>query len=468
MSKLKTILSVLLVLTMIVPTCTVAFAMPGTVCVTDYVAADTGKDVADALQAVIDANPNRTIYFPDGVYLLSHPLRTPADPAKSVDLQLTNYAVIRATSGFTGGALIALGGKDPYNTIKKVGSNYSLTGGVIDGNKVANGVSIDSGRETKVQNTSIKNTIVGLHIKYGANSGSSDADIRDINIFGAGTANSVGIKIEGHDNTVTNARIAGVRTGVIVHSNGNSLTNIHPLFNISWNQYKGSCGFVEESTNNLFTHCYSDQFQTAFKITGSGRSIYDNCTAFWWSGEGGNCTGFKVGNSNFNATVTNMRMDFRDDTDNTLYDGPTTGSGAFIRLLVNEDRLNANRTYRTFVDEGIIVHSLTYVPEQKATVEAEGTVAHYHCISCGKNYADENGTEELANITTEKLPQPEEPQPEEPHPEEPQPEEPQPFEPQEVEPQRGSCKYCGQTHDGLFGFFIQLFHDILALFGLHK
>jgi len=47
--------------------------------VTDYVPNDGKTDVADALQAVIDENPNRTIYFPDGIYLISKdifPVRT--------------------------------------------------------------------------------------------------------------------------------------------------------------------------------------------------------------------------------------------------------------------------------------------------------------------------------------------------------------------------------------------------------
>ena len=446
MSKLKAILAALLILLMVAPhTAVLAAEVPGVVCVTDFVAANTGADVADALQAVIDANPNRTIWFPDGVYRVSHPLRTPADPKKSVDLQLTNYAVIQATSNFKGGAVIALGGKDPYNTTKEIGSNYTLTGGVIDGSKIANGVSIDSGRETKVQNTSIKNTVVGLHIKSGANSGSSDADIRDINIIGNSASNSVGIKIEGHDNTITNVRIGGVRTGVIVHASGNSLTNIHPLFQIGWDKYKGSCGFVEESSGNLFTYCYSDQFQTAFKIVGTGRSTYDNCNAYWWSGKGGNCTGFKVENSNFNATVTNLRLGFRDDTDNTVYDGPTTGSGAFIRLLVDEDVLNANSTYHAFVMETVVVHQLTFVPEKKATTQETGNVAYYHCTTCGKNFSDENGTKELSVVTTEKLPQP-------------------------VEPQKNynDCRYCGEKHDGAFGWLVQALHSILALFGLRK
>ena len=71
--------------------------------------------------------------------------------------------------------------------------------------------------------------------------------------------------------------------------------------------------------------------------------------AFWWSGEGGSCTGFKVEGDSFNSTVTNTRIDFRGDTDNTVYDGPLKGSGVFDRLLIDESRINANVAYRTFL-----------------------------------------------------------------------------------------------------------------------
>ena len=451
MTKPKAMLAALLFLLMIPLYCVCAAALPGTVCVTDYVAANTGADVADELQALIDANPNRTIWFPDGVYLVSHTLRTPADPTKSVDLQLANYAVIQATDDFSGGAVIALGGKDPYNTSAVIGSNYSLTGGVIDGNNIADGVSIDSGRETKVQNTSIKHTVVGLHIKYGANSGSSDADIRDINITGNSASDSVGMLIEGNDNTFTNIRIGYVRTGVIMRSGGNSLTNIHPLFQIGWDQYEGSCGFVERGGNNLYTYCYSDQFQTAFRIVGNKRSIYDNCYAFWWSGAGGSCTGFKAEGDKFEARVTNLRIDFRRDTNNTLYSGPLNGSGVFSHLMVDEERLNDNRDYLRFVDTGVVVHSLIYVPAQAATTQAEGNVAYYRCDTCGKNFADENGETELANVTTQRLPEPEEP-----------------TEPEEPQKNYDDCSYCGKKHEGTFGWIIRFFHRILAMFGLRK
>ena len=55
----------------------------------DYLASDGSVCVADALQRLIDENPNRTIYFPDGTYLLSHPVMTPAEPKLSVSLSLS-------------------------------------------------------------------------------------------------------------------------------------------------------------------------------------------------------------------------------------------------------------------------------------------------------------------------------------------------------------------------------------------
>lgn len=208
--------------------CICAAAGGGDVVVTKYVRANTGKDVSDAIQKVIDRNPNRTIYFPDGEYVISKPIVTPADPEKSVALQLSNYAVIRASDDWSDSeAMIRLGGKDPANNIRKDGSNYFLAGGIIDGNGRADGVSIDGGRETIVRDCSIKHTRLGLHIKYGANSGSSDCDIHDVNIVCADRADCVGILVEGYDNTITNVRISGALIGVRLVSAGNYLRNVH-------------------------------------------------------------------------------------------------------------------------------------------------------------------------------------------------------------------------------------------------
>ena len=191
----------------------------GYIIVTDTIPADGKTDVADMLQKLIDDNPKRTIYFPDGVYLLSHPIATPAKPSLSVDLRLSNYAVLKAAPDWKDPeAIVRLGGKVPFNDIRTNGSNYGLTGGIIDGSMVANGISIDSGRETKIRDVSIKHTKIGIHIKRGTNSGSSDSDIMSVNVVGNKARDSIGVLVEGFDNTLSNMRLADVYVGIDVRS----------------------------------------------------------------------------------------------------------------------------------------------------------------------------------------------------------------------------------------------------------
>ena len=255
--------------------------------VTDYLPADGVTDVSLPLQTLIDENPNRTLFFPDGTYLLSRPVLTPAHPERSVDLQLSNFARIVASDDWTDDeAMIRLGGKDPANNIHIPGSNYGLNGGILDGAGRAKAISIDGGRETYIRSTNIKNARIGIHIKYGANNGSSDADITGVNITGNGAADSIGVLIDGYDNTLTNLRIADVFTGVQVNGGGNMLRNVHPLFLISpntYDRYEESAGFRIEHGMNWFDYCYSDQFAVGFHTKGGG--VLKNCFCWWYSGE---------------------------------------------------------------------------------------------------------------------------------------------------------------------------------------
>ena len=249
---------------------------------TDYVKADGRTDVADRLQELIDDNPNRTIFFPDGVYMLSHSLITPADPTKAVHLVLANFAVLKATEDWQGGALVRLGGKNPYNSTNINGSNYGIEGGIFDGSGIADGITIESGRETRVNHASIKHVFTGIHILYGANNGSSDSDIVDCNIIGNKTPGSIGIFIEGHDNTFSDIRLAGFCTGVLCKSGGNSLNNIHPLTGAD---YPNSVGFDVRSSNNWFDFCYSDHFAIGFKLAKGVVNHFMSCWVWWYSDE---------------------------------------------------------------------------------------------------------------------------------------------------------------------------------------
>ncbi len=320
--------------------------------VTDFKVKANGKvDVADAIQKVIDEHPNSTIYFPDGTYLISKPICTPADPKKSVSLKLDNYAVIKATSDWNSDeAMIRLGGKDPYNDINIIGSNYGIEGGVIDGGvenhseRSVTGISIDSGRETTVKGVSIKHTQMGIHIKYGANYGSSDADIRDVNISGCEGRNSVGVLIEGHDNTLTNMRIASVYTGVQIKSGGNCLRNIHPLF-IDAPNYIGSAAFRIECDKNTLIYCYNDQFNMGFDFTSSGASacVLDNCLNYWWyCGEGQPHTAIHV-KGQFLGRVTNFTANFdkEEPVNSFLIEDEPGGCGTIENARVREELLDS-------------------------------------------------------------------------------------------------------------------------------
>ena len=322
------------------------------VIVTDYVKANTGKDVSDAIQKIIDENPNRTIFFPDGVYIISKPIITPAEPTKSVSLQLSNYAIIRAAEGWSHKeAMVRLGGKDAANNIRVAGSNYYLDGGIIDGQGVANGVSIDGGRETAIRNTSIKNVVVGIHIKHGANSGSSDSDIMSVNIVGNNTSESVGVLVEGYDNTFTNMRIGGVHIGFHIRSGANALRNIHPLYYGGNEEYQSSIGFLDERFDNYYDFCYSDEFATAFQ-TNDGRNLYSNCFAYWYSKRGDKHTVFRSTGA-FNSDVMNLNVGFgahNATKENKILEvAKPGGKGMFFNLNVGDENFVTSQTHLPYM-----------------------------------------------------------------------------------------------------------------------
>ncbi len=313
----------------------------GVVNVADIVGADGKTDVSAAIQRIIDSNPNRTLWFPDGTYLLSAPICTPADPRKSVDLRLSNYAVLKAAPGWKGNeAMVRLGGIHPANNIRTVGSCYSLTGGVIDGSGVAKGVSIDSGRETKVRDVSMKNVFVGLHIKPGANGNSSDCDISDVNIVGNNKPGSVGVLVESCDNSISNMRITDVQTGVWLMRNagGNLMRNLHPLCALSGGAYAAGIGFKDEAWNNNYYCCYSDQFSTGFLFgRDSGNMVLNSCIVYWYAAAKGmqhtaiRCEG------KFRAQIADMQIGFRGkESVNTVIQVGEAGGNGYLR----DPRLN--------------------------------------------------------------------------------------------------------------------------------
>ena len=261
------------------------FSALGYVVITDHVKANTGADLSKAIQKVIIQNPKSVIYFPDGEYVISSPIATPADGDLSVSLKLSDNAIIKASDDWSdSNAMIRLGGMNERNDINVRGSNYYLEGGIIDGNGKAKGVSIDHGRETSVRDVTIVNTSVGLTVRFGANGGSSDADIENIRIYGNGALSSIGLQIQGWDNTFSNMQISNVQIGVKIETAANLLRDIHVTYVQSGKletAYRSSIGFLDMGDRNWYDNCTSEGFCTGFEIR-SSRSILSSCVAKWY------------------------------------------------------------------------------------------------------------------------------------------------------------------------------------------
>jgi len=328
----------------------------GYLLVTDTVPNDGSRDVTADLQRLIDENPNRTLFFPDGLYRISAPIITPADPTKSVSLKLADFAVIQADERWDSEeAMIRLGGSHPFNTIYVNGSNYSLSGGIIDGNSVASGVSIDSGRETAVRELAIKHTKIGLHIKHGANGNSSDADILGVHITGTGKPDSIGVLVESCDNTFSNMRIANVFYGVkfCQGAGGNALRYVHPLYTCDYTDYENCAAFMDLAGNNWYYICYGDQFGNGFRFgEHSGGCVLDGCMSYWYAARGEHQVALRCDGA-FRSAVTNLKVGFRAAIENravlrTAKDG---GGGFLQNLCLNhgEEATLGDETYRAYL-----------------------------------------------------------------------------------------------------------------------
>lgn len=321
--------------------------------VTDYILPDTGKDLTALLQKLIDENPKRTIYFPDGVYMLSATLKTSANGSTSNSIHLSDGAVLKAmntwkkSDGFN--ALVSLGGGSPANNIGIVGSYYSLMGGILDGSGKADGVSIDSGRETLIRNVCIMNAERGIFINDGANNVSSDADIEDVTIIGSGDIGTIGMYFIGYDNSITNVRIYNVETGVYSKGAGNLFKNIQVINDPNVMKFPTlSVGFTDTNSwnNNWYSLCYAENCTTAFDM--GNRSIIGDCSAKWTSDVYTEQTAIKM-----NTPVTpigGFKAEFYGDAANTsLLKLSGSGSYKILEGCMANTELVDDKTYENYL-----------------------------------------------------------------------------------------------------------------------
>jgi hypothetical protein len=248
--------------------------------VTDYIIPNTGDDLAPFLQEIIDKNPNRTIYFPDGEYVIETALKTSAVGKQSVSIQLSDGAVIKASNNWKsrdGSAMISLGGGGDMNNIVNLGSYYILSGGTLDGNNRANCISVDSGRESVIRNICLKNPKKGIYIAPGVNGNSADIDMEDITIIGNGMPGTVGIDSVGYDNTYTNIRIYDMEKGLI--NAGGDVTGVY----IVNTEKSAKLNTVGVTGPWRMANCVTVNCDVAYMLTQT--SLVFDCVSTWTSAE---------------------------------------------------------------------------------------------------------------------------------------------------------------------------------------
>ena len=352
-----------------------------------------------AIQAIIDNNPNRTIYFPEATYLISQPLVTPANYLKSVQLKLDKYSIIKASNNFTGDYVIDLGGKDNNDqSMYNIGVLYGIDGGIIDCNNITGGIKV-YGISPTVTNCEIRNcSKIGVYLPLGMHNGSADAFISNLHIFGNNSLESIGLKCEAADNTFEDIRIYKTQVGVHVTHGANYFKNIHCLYsNDNLTNYNSSIGFYIKSWNNSFYQCYIDQYSTGFYIDGNYRNYFYTPYVFYWQGGNYSHTAFYC-NGLFACFIDNPWIEFKDNEGiNTVLKliQKTYPEGNITNLHIS------NRNYLTLLDEECFnpLYNYSYRKINTNDIITSGTLTNNNIVA---NNGIVNFSPNITNLTVNK------------------------------------------------------------------
>ncbi len=274
----------------------------------DYVIATPAEgDMHEELQKLINDNPNRTIYFPDGVYTVSAPLVISTEPEKRVSLRMSQYAVISVynqNKWKKGDAVIHFGKGEAADgsNVDAVGARCYLSGGTIDSKGIANAIQIDGKGNILISHIALKNCLMGITVN------TDNVDIDSVTGRGNSSMESTHIILNGSHNTVTNLRMSNGYYGVKLTKEYNVLRNVHPLVSGSNSGNSGTTGFWDLSAGNFYDYCYADQHARSFRLCDGNTSILNGCYSYWWSAENDIHWGI-FADGRFNSVVYGTRID---------------------------------------------------------------------------------------------------------------------------------------------------------------
>ena len=313
----------------------------GYVVITDYEKLESETGYGALINRVIAENPGRTIYIPDGTYIIEEPIVIYADPEKSVSLRLGNQAVLKADPKWEDphAAMIRVGVEEPTEkplTMDEVDMmgyrSISIIGGCISGSNLASGISVEGGKDTYIYNVSLKSVSRAIHILRGNNElGATWVNVDNVNVTGTDKDDSVGVLVEGTYNTFSNMRIYIVKYGIQCTETGerNIFRNLHPLASNAHRER--SIGFYDMSDGNNFDVCYSDQFASGYAVHENTRSVMSGGFCYWYSDSNNYHVGYKA-MGKFNSMIVSGKVSHGHtvETDAYLYIEQEGGQGIVL------------------------------------------------------------------------------------------------------------------------------------------
>ena len=199
----------------------------------------------------LEAKGGGTLQLEDGVYEIAKTLRLP----RSVSLVMTPNAVIRATKGFQGEAVIVKGGGKYSKHSETAGW---IQGGVIDGNKQKLiGILVEDLHRLEIADLSVLNALHrGVEILQGGNETNLTRVRCDVDMGTPLSPGSIGIQVAKTDCKFSNIHVIGYETGIASLAGSNWFNQVHVWNWVNHGPMK-YC-FVCAGGNNSFNQCYAD------------------------------------------------------------------------------------------------------------------------------------------------------------------------------------------------------------------
>lgn len=259
---------------------------------------DGVTDDTQAIQDLIDNNHLKTLFFPDGKYLLSAPLQIGTTNAECVSLKLSPNAVIMAKENEGAEYLIEIGKQQGTWDRYEEGNCCIIDGGLWDAENCTIGAihHIGNRKESQFLNMQVMNAHKGFVLDIGnGSSSSSDVYMSNLNIFGRSSYEdgSIGIEIYGYDNKINNVRMARFQTGVY-DASGNYFNNIHVLMSeggvpMTDAQFNKTTCYVHTGNggDSKLIDFYNDTCAIGFVQEGNNFTSLIHCFQYWWKSSAG-------------------------------------------------------------------------------------------------------------------------------------------------------------------------------------